>query len=121
MKKLLRAGCLSALAMLAGCGGDSSNTPSSSSRSTASTGSTGSTAPVAQQAITLTTQSAGLVQQAAPSGKGIMLQLDGRFQSAVIARRNADGSIAAECHDEQQPADAFVQGAALAPAQDGVK
>lgn len=111
MKKLLRAGGLIALAMLAGCTGDSNHTPSSSSRSAAST------APVAQQAVTLTTQSAGLVQQATP--KGTMMQLDGRFQSAVLARRNADGSITTECHDEQQPAAAFMQGAA--PAQIEVK
>jgi hypothetical protein len=105
MKKLLRAGCLSALATLAGCGGNSSDQPSTSTQSTAST------APAVQQSITLTTQSAGLVQQATPNGKGTMMRLEGRFQSAAIARRNADGSISAECHDEDQAAAAFAQGA----------
>lgn len=110
MKKLLRAGGLCALAALAGCAGDSSSTSSSSQP-------VASTTTATQQAITLTTQSTGLVQQVTP--KGVMVRLDDRFQNAVIARRNADGSVSVECHDDQQQADAFVQGAA--PAQAEVK
>lgn len=107
MKKQFRTGCLGALVMLAGCAGDSSTAPSSSR--------SGAAARSAQQPIQLTTQSAGLTQQAAPSGKGMMMQLDGRFENAVIARRSADGSISTACHDEQQPAEAFARGAG--PAQ----
>ena len=110
MKKLLRAGCLCALATLAGCG-SSSDTTSTSSQSAASTAPAASAAPAQQQPITLTTQSAGLVQRTNPNGKGISVQLDDRFQSAAVARRNADGSISTECHDEQQPAEAFARGA----------
>lgn len=113
MKKLFRAGCLGALALLAGCAADSSPASSSSSQSAAAS------RPAAPQPITLTTQSAGLVQQAAPNGQGTMMQLGGRFESAVIARRNADGSISTACHDEQAPAEAFARGAG--PAQIEVK
>lgn len=113
MKKLFRAGCLGALAMLAGCTADSSTAPSSSSQSAASS------RAAARPPITLTTQSAGLVQQAPPNGKGTMMQLDGRFENAVIARRNADGSISTACHDEQAPAESFARGAG--PAQIEVK
>jgi hypothetical protein len=108
MKKLLRAGGLCALAALTGCAGDSSRTSSSSQP-------VASTAPTAQQAIQLTTRSAGLVQQVTP--KGVMVRLDDHFQNAVLARRNADGTVAVECHDDQQQAEAFVQGAAAAPAE----
>lgn len=110
MKKLLRAGALCALAALAGCAGDSSSTSSSSQP-------VAPTAKAAQQAIKLTTQSTGLVQQVTP--KGVTMQLDDHFQNAVLARRNADGSLSVECHDDQQQAEAFVQGAA--PAQTEVK
>lgn len=106
MKKLLRGGCLCALATLASCG-TSNDTTSTASQAAASTAPAAS-AP--QQAIPLTTQGAGLVQRVNPNGKGAMVQLDGQFQSAVIARRNANGTISAECHDEQEPADAFAQG-----------
>jgi len=108
MKKLLRAGGLCALAALAGCAGDSSSTSSSGQP-------VASSAKAAQQAIKLTTQSTGLVQQVTP--KGVTVQLDERFQSAVLARRNADGSVSIECHDDQQEAEAFVQGAAPAPTE----
>ena len=105
MKKLLRAGCLLALSALASCGGDpSSSAPSSKEATTSAASTTG-------QAITLTTSSAGLAPEAAPKG-GTMVRLEGHFQSAVIARRNADGTITTECHDEQAEAEAFVQGAA---------
>jgi hypothetical protein len=103
MRKLLRSGALLALlalTALASCGADSGNSSTSSS---------GQPATATSQPSTLTTSSAGLVEQTTP--KGTAVQLQGRFESAVIARRNADGSIATECHDEQQQAEAFMQGA----------
>ena len=43
--------------------------------------------------------------------KGTVIKLDQQFQAGVLARRNDDGSLSVECHDEQAAADAFVQGA----------
>lgn len=103
MRNLFCAGALVALATLASCGGDPSSAPSSSTRSAAST------AAQPQQAIRLTTASTGLARQVTP--KGVKVQLDGHFQNAVLARRNADGTLSTECDDEQQQADAFMQGA----------
>lgn len=103
MRNLMRAGYLCALLVLASCMGDASSTSSSSKQSAAS-----AAQPV--QAVKLTTDSTGLVQKATP--KGVVLEHDDHFQHAVIARRNADGSLSTECHDEQHEAEAFVQGAA---------
>lgn len=102
MRKLLRAGCLCAVAALAGCQGDGTTQTSSDQSSNHS-------AATAAQPITLTTDSTGLVSQT--TAKGTIVQLEGRFQSAVVARRNADGSISTSCHDEQAGAEAFMQGA----------
>ena len=109
MRKLLRAGCLFALTTLMGCTGDAAE-PKTSSKEAAA-------APAAQQ-LNLTTSSAGLVEQ--QTANGVMVQLDGHFESAVMARRNADGTLSVECHDEQHQAEAFVQGAG-AGAKGGVK
>ncbi len=105
MRKLVRA--LFALAAIAGCNGDSSSTqtPSKPSASTV-------------QPPTLTTSSAGLVEQ--PAVKGVKVQLQGHFENAVIARRNADGTLTTECHDEQESAEAFMQGGAT-PSKPGVQ
>ena len=100
MRKLLRAGCLFTLAMVAGCQGDTGSTQTSTS-----TQESASTA----QPLTLTTSTVGLVEQATPNG--VAVQLDERFQSAIVARRNADGTISTGCHDEQADAEAFLQGA----------
>lgn len=35
------------------------------------------------------------------------VNLDGRFQSAVVARVNADGTISTACHDDESSAEAF--------------
>ena len=113
MRSLMRAGYLFALVTLASCAGDSSSTPSSSKSSKQSAVSAAQPA----QSITLTTDGAGLVQKATP--KGVTVQLEDRFQSGVIVRRNADGSLTTECHNEQHEAEAFVQGAAAATS--GVK
>jgi hypothetical protein len=110
---MMRAGYLFALMTLASCAGDSSSTPSSSKQSAVST----TTQPA--QSITLTTDGTGLVQQA--TANGVTVQLEDRFQSAVIARRNADGSVTTECHDDQHQAESFVQGAAAAVTASGVK
>lgn len=100
MRKLLQAGCLFALAALASCDGDASSTQTSSKQSAATKA----------QPLTLTTSSAGLVQETTP--KGVKAGLQGHFENAVIVRRNADGTLTTECHDEQQQAEAFMQGGA---------
>jgi hypothetical protein len=106
MRSLMRAGYLFALVTLASCAGDSSSTTSSSKSSKQSAVSAAQPA----QSITLTTDGAGLVKKA--TAKGVTMHLEDRFQSAVIVRRNADGSLTTECHNEQHEAEAFVQGAA---------
>jgi hypothetical protein len=125
MRNLLRAGCLFAAVVLSSCGGDSSDREAGSGTSGKSAPGTGapgtgtSTSPLQQQAVVLSTESTGLVQTV--SAKGIAVQLDGRFQSAVMARRNSDGSISVECHDEHDAAEAFIQGNPAATAQGEVK
>jgi hypothetical protein len=110
MRMLFRVGCLGALAILASCGGDASSTSSSSSAASAP-------APQAQpqQAIKLSTDPTGLVP--VRTAKGVMVKLDDQFQNGILARRNADGSLAVECHDDQQAATAFMQGATPAPSE----
>ena len=100
MRKLIFAGCFLALTTLSSCQDDAS-----SSAQPATT-----VAPA--QAVVLDTSSAGLVQTTTP--KGTSVQLDGRFQHAVMARRAADGTVVTECHDDQQQADAFIQSTAPA-------
>lgn len=120
MRNVLRAGCLFAAVVLASCGGDSSDREAASGASgTGTSGTSTSTAALAQQAVVLSTDSAGLVQTV--SAKGVAVQLDGRFQNAVMARRNADGSISVECHDDQDAAEAFLQGHPAVTAQGEVK
>jgi hypothetical protein len=58
--------------------------------------------------VQLRTDSAGLVQTRTATGTSV--KLDGRFQNAMIARRNANGSLTVECHDDTQQAEAFLQG-----------
>jgi len=94
MKKRIFAGCVLALATLPGCHDDA-------------TGSGQPATGAAQQAVVLNTSSSGLVQTT--TAKGTTVQLDGRFQNAVIARRAADGTIVTECHDDPQQAEAFIQ------------
>jgi hypothetical protein len=109
MKKSLQAGCLFVVAALASCAGRGDDAQKSTSQASQAA------APAGQgQPLTLTTVGAGLVQQ--PTAKGTMVRLQGQFESAVVARRNADGTISTACHDEQAQAQAFMQGAATAPA-----
>jgi hypothetical protein len=58
--------------------------------------------------LQLRTDSAGLVPT--KSAKGTAVKLDGRFENAVIARRNPNGSITVECHDDTDQAEAFLAG-----------
>ena len=45
-----------------------------------------------------------------PTSFGKKVELNGQYENAAIARRNADGSITIECHDEQHAAESFMQG-----------
>jgi hypothetical protein len=44
-----------------------------------------------------------------PTPDGVRLSLGGRFRTALVGRRNADGSIAADCYDDMQSVAALVQ------------
>lgn len=101
MKKLLRAACAFAIATLAACQGDAGSTQTTTETQSAAQ---------AVQPIKLTTASAGLVPKT--TAKGTTVQLEGRFQSAVVIRRNTDGSLSTSCHDEEVGAEAFMQSAA---------
>lgn len=103
MTKLVFAGCALAFATLASCHDDA--------------GGSGPLAAATQQAIVLSKSSAGLVPTT--TAKGTSVDLEGRFQNAVIARRNADGTLVTECHDDPQAAEAFVN--ATAPASQKVE
>lgn len=58
------------------------------------------------------TGSSGSVQ--VPTSNGIRLSLDGRFRTALVGRRNADGSITADCYDDMESVAALVQATARA-------
>jgi hypothetical protein len=92
MPQLFRAGCF-VVCVLAGCTGDADKSKSSTSTA---------------QPINLSTDSAGLVTK--PTSFGTQIDFAGHYETAVIARRNADGSVSIQCHDDQQSADAFAQG-----------
>lgn len=49
-----------------------------------------------------------------PTTNGIRLSLDGRFRTALVGRRNADGSITADCYDDMHSVAALVQATARA-------
>ena len=49
----------------------------------------------------------GLVEQRQPDGS-VSMDLQGRFQSVVLARRNEDGSVAKSCVDNPRAAAAFL-------------
>jgi hypothetical protein len=104
MRKLLRAWCVCAVALLASCQGDEDGTQQKSSSEPAEPAAVQATKP-----ITLTTDSTGLVQKT--TALGTTVNLEGRFQSAVLVRRNSDGTLSTACHDEEAAAEAFLQGA----------
>jgi hypothetical protein len=95
MRRALYAGCFMILAALPNCG----NT-------------TDSSLSAAAKPITLRTDSIGLTQ--VHTANATLIKLDGRFQNAVMIRRNADGTMTTECHNSQQAAEAFFQGARMA-------
>lgn len=55
------------------------------------------------------TSSEGLVEEALPNG-GFKMDLQGRFQSATIARRNSDGTLSWKCVDSASQATEFLMG-----------
>ncbi|HSE24173.1 MAG TPA: hypothetical protein VLB68_21070 [Pyrinomonadaceae bacterium] len=55
----------------------------------------------------LNRSTAGLVEQRQPDGS-VSMDLQGRFQSVVLARRNEDGSVAKSCVDNPRAAAAFL-------------
>jgi hypothetical protein len=67
--------------------------------------------PVPAQPGKLTLKSDGVGLVKTTSANGTSMKLDGQFQSAAIARRNADGTLTVECHDEQPHAEAFMSNA----------
>lgn len=71
----------------------------------------------APHAAALATQSSALVQgrmapQLIAGRKGQQVRLHGAFESSVVARRAADGSLVTECFDEATSAEAFMASAA---------
>ena len=51
----------------------------------------------------------GLVVEQHADGT-VMVDLQGRFQHAVLARVNADGTVEMQCHDQLRPAAEFLAG-----------
>lgn len=95
MGKLLGTICILGSLVCAGCQGDSEDKG----------GSPSATSPKPQAApLVLDTQPAG--HAARVTAKGKVLDLGGSHEHAMIARRNADGSVTTECHDDQQTAEA---------------
>jgi hypothetical protein len=68
------------------------------------------TAPPQTPDLTLKHDGVGLVQTQTANGASV--KLDGQYENAVLARRNADGTMSVECHDDQAEAEAFVHGTA---------
>ena len=97
MTKLLRLGCLLAVVTLSSCH-DEASAPAGNEPA----------ARAATQPVALRTDSAGLIQTT--TGKGTSIQLEGRFENAVVAHREPDGTINTECHDDQHAAESFMQG-----------
>lgn len=101
MSRALRAGLL-VLVMAGGCnGGEPPTDPAGADPTTTSPRTSATT-----QGLALTTSATGLAVKTTAKGKQV--ELDGRFQAAVVVRRAADGTLASECHDEQAEADAFL-------------
>jgi hypothetical protein len=63
------------------------------------------------------TSSEGLVEEAAPVGGGVMVNLQGRFQSAMTATVDANGNVVVPCLSNEHEVDAFTSTTAVsAPA-----
>jgi len=81
------------IVLLTSCQGDSSaDEPAAASR---------------VQGVPVSADTSGLAQTT--TIKGTKVQLGRRFQNAVAAHRNTDGSITIECHDNPQDVEAFMQ------------
>lgn len=97
MIQVARLACICAFAALVGCSDES---------------------PKAAQpkpgTLTLRNDGVGLVPT--KTATGTSMKLDGQFESAVIARKNADGTLTVECHDDQAHAEAFMKTATTANA-----
>src|SRR5688500_10997061 len=63
-------------------------------------------APAPPGKLTLKSDGVGLVKTT--SANGTSMKLDGQFENAAIARRNADGTLTVECHADQPQAEAFM-------------
>ena len=59
-----------------------------------------------QQSIN--TSSEGLVEQATPVGGGVMVDLEGRFESAATATVDANGNLVAPCLTNEHEVEAFI-------------
>lgn len=87
------------LVLVAACGrdGTSSETPESAPANV-----------VAKPSLlSLSRDTQGLQVTTGPKGKQV--RLDGTFQSAVIARRAADGALETNCFDEATTAETYMQ------------
>lgn len=62
------------------------------------------------------TSSEGLMEEATPVGGGVMVNLQGRFQSVYTARVDVNGAIIAPCLTNESEARAFASSAAAQPA-----
>src|SRR6188474_1042490 len=58
------------------------------------------------QPVVLRTDDTGLTQTR--TAKAVKANVEGRFENAVLARRNADGSLTTECHNTQEGSEAFL-------------
>jgi hypothetical protein len=94
------------LALVVGCGSDDDQPDPQQAQPQAG--------PVrAQQQVRLSTDPTGLVVRATANGN--VVELDGRFESAVIARRNPDGTLTIDCHDDESTAQKALHGAPANP------
>ena len=89
MIQVARVACFCAFAALIGCSDESPKA-------------------AAPQPATLTLKNDGVGLVKTTSANGASIKLDGQFESAVIARKNADGTLTVECHDDQTQAEAFM-------------
>ena len=95
MRQLLGIVCIVGSIVVGGCQGDGEDKGGSPSENT----------PAPQAApLVLTTSPTGQVVR--KTAKGTQVELGGTHEHAMIARRNADGSITTECHDDQHQAEA---------------
>ena len=97
MIQVTRVACFCAFVALVGCSDESPKA-----------------APAKAGTLTLRNDGVGLVKTT--TANGTSMKLDGQFENAAIARKNADGTLTVECHDDQPQAEAFMKTATTAPA-----